>query len=180
VGGMTVELPPTLPKILTSPYTAPALATCDKISVQATPWMTDGYFEDRAIEPKHTYWYRVTGIDYDGNETKLEKAAPISTFSFSGKTGAAPTLDVLAKQADPCAVLLQWSPAFEPLTQIGFIIYRSQSAAGPFLPIVVSPLKGINYIDKSVVHGETYYYRIGLLAKSGRLSELSITQSITP
>jgi hypothetical protein len=180
VGGMTVELPPTLPKVLTSPYTAPGLATCDKISVQATPWMSEGFFEDKNIQPRHTYWYRVAGIDYDGNETKLDKAAPISTFSFTKKTIPAPSLDVLTKQPDLCAVLLHWSPAFDPANQLGFIVYRSNSASGVFTPIVVSPLPSNKFTDNGVVRGVTYWYKIGLLMKNGRLSELTAAQSITP
>jgi hypothetical protein len=180
VGGMTVELPPTLPAVLTSPYKAPGLAPCDKISVQATPWMSHGFFEDKNISPKLTYWYRIVGIDYDGNETPVDKAAAISTFTFTMKTPSAPTLDLLAKQADPCAVLLQWSPSFDPTLNKGFIIFRSSSAFGSLTPIVVSPLKTNSFADNGVVRGQTYWYRIGTLLSNGRLSQLSAVQSITP
>ncbi len=180
VGGMTIELPPALPKILTAPYKPPGLAPCDKISVQATPWMSQGFFEDKKIEPKLTYWYLVVGIDYDGNETPLSKAAPISTFSFTRKIPPAPVLDMISKQAVPCGVILQWSPIFNATEHLGFIIYRSNSAAGPFTPVVTAPVKGNSFVDTHVVQGNTYWYRIGLLLNSGRLSQLSPAQSITP
>jgi hypothetical protein len=179
VGGMTVELPPTLPVELTSPYTAPTLAACDKISVQATPWMSQGHFEDRHVDPKLTYWYKVVGIDYDGNETDKTRAAAISTFTFTGKTPDAPVLDVIAKQPDPCAVTLQWSPSFDPNVHAGFIIYRSSVPIGPFTPIVICPVKGNSFVDNNVVNGQTYYYRIGIMFKNGRLSNLTAIQSIT-
>jgi chitodextrinase len=180
VGGMTIELPPKSPQVLTAPYTPPGIAPCDKISVQATPWMSEGSFEDKKIQPKLTYWYRVTGIDYDGNETPLKNAAPISTFSFTRQAIPAPVLDVLAKQSDPCGVLLQWTPAFDPANQAGFIVYRSSSASGVFTPIVVSPLKVNSFTDNGVVHGQTYWYKVGLLMKNGHLSQLSAAQGIVP
>ncbi len=180
VGGMTVELPPVLPKVLSMPYKAPALATCDKISVQATPWMSAGYFEDKSIEPKLTYWYKVVGIDYDGNETPLDSAAAISTFSFTRKMPLAPVINSLNKQAEPCAVTISWSPVFDAGKHRGFIVYRSNSSGGPFWPVVVSPLMGNSFTDYNVIKGQTYWYKLGLLMLNGQLSRLSLVQSITP
>ncbi|HWR33461.1 MAG TPA: fibronectin type III domain-containing protein, partial [Chitinophagaceae bacterium] len=179
VGGMTVELPPTMPVVLTSPYTPPGLATCDKISVMATPWMSQGFFEDKHIEPKLTYWYKVVGIDYDGNETPLDRAAAISTFSFSRKAPDAPTITGIGAQADPCAVIVKWSPSYDASKHIGFIVYRSSSSAGPFIPVVVNPVAGSDYTDTNVVKGQTYWYSVAVLMKNGRLSPLSTAKSIT-
>ncbi len=180
VGGMTVELPPTMPVVLTSPYTPPGLATCDKISVMATPWMSQGFFEDKHIEPKLTYWYKVVGIDYDGNETPLARAAAISTFSFTRKVPNAPVITGIDKQADPCLVVVKWSPAYDASTQVGFIVYRSSSSSGPFIPVVVSPVAGNSFTDTNVVKGQTYWYSIGALMRNGRLSTLSTAKSVTP
>jgi fibronectin type 3 domain-containing protein len=180
VGGMTVELPPTLPHILTSPYVPPAMATCDKISVVATPWMSQGSFEDKHIEPKKTYWYKVVGIDYDGNETPLDRAAAISTFSFTRKLPDAPVINTIMVQPDPCAIQVGWSPAFDATTEIGFIVYRSTNVGGPFIPIVTSPVAGNTFTDTNVVKGQTYWYRVAVLMKNGRLSLLSSSKNITP
>lgn len=180
VGGTTIELPPALPVTLTTPYKPPGLAPCDRISVQATPWMSQGSFVDKTTDPKLTYWYRVVGIDYDGNETPLNKSAAISTFTFTRKTPPTPVLDVIAKQANPCAVMLQWSPVFNPTLHKGFIVYRSSTATGPFLPIVVSPLKTNAFTDSGVINGQIYWYRLGVLMSNGRLSELTTAQSIIP
>lgn len=180
VGGMTVELPPTMPMVLAAPYTPPGIATCDKISVQSTPWMSEGFFEDKSIKPKLTYWYKVVGIDYDGNETKLDLAAAISTFSFTRRVPDAPVIDAINKQGEPCSVMLKWSPVFDPLKHVGFIVYRSASAAGPFIPVVTSPVKGNDYTDTNVIKGKTYWYKVAALMSNGRLSALSAVQTITP
>lgn len=179
VGGMTVELPPTMPVVLASPYVPPGMATCDKISVMSTPWMSQGFFEDKHIEPKLTYWYKVVGIDYDGNETPLARAAAISTFSFTRKAPDAPVITV-DKQADPCAAVIKWSPIYDASKHTGFIVYRSSSAAGPFIPIVVSPVKDNVFVDTNVVKGNTYYYAVAVLMLNGRLSGLSVAKSVTP
>jgi fibronectin type 3 domain-containing protein len=179
-GGMTVELPPALPVVLASPYVAPGIATCDKISVQATPWMSQGFFEDKSIKPKLTYWYKVVGIDYDGNETPLDRAPAISTFSFTRKIPDAPVITDISTQADPCAVTLKWSPAFDAARHAGFIVYRSTSAAGPFIPVVVSPVMGNSFTDTNVIKGQTYWYTTAVLMLNGRLSAMSAVKSITP
>jgi fibronectin type 3 domain-containing protein len=179
-GGMTVELPPTMPQVLTEPYKPPSMATCDKISVQATPWMSQGFFEDKNIEPKLTYWYKVVGIDYDGNETSLDSAAAISTFSFTRKALDSPQISSINIPTDPCVVVLNCSPVFDASRHAGFIVYRSTNAAGPFLPVVVSPVKGNSFTDSQVVKGVTYHYAVALLMLNGRLSPLSPVQSITP
>ncbi len=180
VGGMTVELPPTMPVVLHSPYTPPGMATCDKISVQATPWMSQGFFEDKNIQPKLTYWYKVVGIDYDGNETPLNRAAAISTFSFTRKAPDAPVITGIGAQPDPCAVVLKWTPAFDASKHVGFIVYRSNSSGGPFIPVVVNPVADNTYMDTNVVKGQTYWYSVAVLMKNGRLSALSTAKSVTP
>ncbi len=180
VGGMTIELPPELPAVLYSPYHPPAMATCDRISVQATPWMSQGYFEDKTVEPKLTYWYKVVGIDYDGNETELEKAVAISTFTFSRKIPDSPVLDNPVLQTNPCSIELSWTPSFNAGSQLGFIVYKSNKSSGPFTPIVVSPLKSNSFVDRNVVKGQPYWYRVAVLMLNGRLSKMSDAKKITP
>ncbi|MGO4293679.1 hypothetical protein [Chitinophaga sp. RAB17] len=180
VGGMTIELPPAPPQVLTAPYTSPGIPVCDRISVQATPWMSAGFFEDKTVEPKKTYWYKVVGIDYDGNETPLSKAAAISTFTFAKTEIPAPVLETLTLQTDTCGILLQWSPAFDPALHTGFMVYRSTSSGGPFIPVAAGVMKTNTYTDKQVVHNVQYWYRIGLLMKNGQLSALTSPQLISP
>lgn len=180
VGGMTVEFPPASPVVLTEPYKPPVLPACGLIPVQTNEWMSQGNFTDPGVEPKKTYWYRVVGIDYDGNEGPLDKSAPISTFTFDRKQAAAPVFDALAPQADPCALVLQWSPAFDPGQQEGFLVYRSTSATGPFTPICLAPVQGNTFQDVQVVKGQTYWYRLAILMKNGRMSMLTPATAGTP
>lgn len=180
VGGVTVEIPPKTPLILTSPYHAPAVLPCDSIPVQAMPWMSQGSFLDKATEPKLTYWYKVVGIDYGGNQTSLGLAASVSTFTFNITAVPAPVIDTIGANATPCSVQLGWTPALDAATDKGFIVYRSSSATGVFNPIVKAPVRGNTYTDASVTHGQTYYYKVALLKTNGKLSALSTVKLITP
>lgn len=181
VGGMTVEIPPKLPQVLTSPYVPPAVLPCDSIPVQAMPWMSVGGFLDVHVLPKLTYWYRVVGIDYAGNQTPLSKAAPVSTFTFTLLLPPAPVLDTLLVQGSPCAVQVLWTNPVTPgIPQLGVIVYRSSTAAGVYVPIVTSPVKGSSFTDTQVVKGQTYYYKIALMLGTGQLSPLSPVKFIIP
>jgi len=180
VGGMTVEYPPASPVVLTEPYKPPALPECGLIPVQTNEWMSQGNFTDTGVDPKKTYWYKVVGIDYDGNEGPTDRAAPISTFTFNRKQAAAPVFDALVPQTDPCGLVLQWSPVFDPGQQEGFLVYRSTSAAGPFTPVCLAPVQGNTFQDVQVVKGQTYWYRLAILMKNGRMSLLSGVMAGTP
>ena len=180
VGGMTVEYPPAAPVILTAPYKAPALPECGFVPVQTNEWMSQGHFDDAGVQPKKTYWYRVVGIDYDGNEGSLKRAAPISTFTFNRTQAAAPVFDALVPQTEPCGLVLQWSPVFDAGQHLGFLVYRSASASGPFTPVGTEPVQGNTYQDVQVVKGQTYWYRLAILMKNGRMSMLSLATPGTP
>lgn len=179
VGGRTVETPPATPVSLTEPYKAPGVPECGVIPVQGNQWMSEGFLEDK-VDPKKTYWYRVVAIDYDGNEGSLDKAAPISSFTFNRQQAAAPIFDALTPQPDPCGIVLQWSPLYDASQHNGFIIYRSTSAGGAFTPISVSLIQSNTFQDYQVVKGKTYWYRLAVMMKNGRLSHLSTAQSVVP
>jgi len=180
VGGMTVEYPPASPVVLTMPYKPPVLPECGVIPVQVNEWMSQGAFTDTGVDPKKTYWYRIVGIDYDGNEGLLDRAAPISTFTFNRKQEPAPEFIALVPTGDPCGLELQWSPVFDPSRQEGFLVYRSTSSSGPFTPITLAPVQGNSFQDAQVVKGRTYWYRLAILMKNGRMSLLSAATPGTP
>jgi hypothetical protein len=52
VGGMTVEVPPTPPHILTTPYKPPPVVGCDTIPLTVINAMSTGYFVDMHVDAK--------------------------------------------------------------------------------------------------------------------------------
>lgn len=171
VGGMTVEKPPVAPVSLTQPYTAAGISTCDQIPVEGTDEMSRGFFTDTKVEDRKVYWYKVVGIDFDGNETPLKFATAVSTFTFQTQTGDAPTFETLVQQPDTCGIRLEWFPIFDPNVHRGFLLYKSMDAAGPFVQ-ATSMLMANTWLDRQVVKGRKYWYKLALVQKDGKLSEI--------
>jgi hypothetical protein len=120
------------------------------------------------------------GIDYDGNETRLDSAAAISTFSFTSKLAEAPEITLIDNQLSPCGVKMKWSPPYNSDRHLGFIVYRSDQESGPFHPIVTAPVKGNEFTDEKVIKGRDYHYRVAALMRNGRLSKPSAVKKIIP
>lgn len=173
VGGMTVEPPPLPAKVLTAPYTAPALVSCDIIPLVTIESMSVGSFLDTKALPKETYWYKVVGIDQSGNEAPVDKAAPISTFTFTTATPPAPSvISVTGTTMAPIGLVVRWLPGFDPSKQRGFAIFRSDQVDGLYRQIGTL-LDTAAYQDNYVVRGVTYWYRVLQMDRSGQVSALS-------
>jgi hypothetical protein len=173
VGGMTVEPPPNAPQILSAPYQAPAQVGCDDVPLVAIESMSTGYFVDAGVDPKSFYWYKVVGIDQSGNEVPLNKAAPMSTFTFTTRQPAAPAItSVTGTTAAPWKLVVRWKPAFDPALHKGFALFRSDTADGLYRQIGTL-LNQAEYQDDHVIKNATYWYKVVVMDKTGQLSPLS-------
>jgi hypothetical protein len=171
---MTVAVPPELPATLASPYKAPTLAGCDVIPLKANESFSIGSYLDATANPHSVYWYKVLGIDWDGNEAT--GGVPASTFTFSTQGPATPTITAVTETSSPCGLRVTWGPAFDTTKQKGFALFRGASAAGPFQQ-VGSVVPANQFIDREVVRGVTYYYKVALLDLGGGLSAPSAAKS---
>ena len=170
VGGMTVEPPPVPPAVLTVPYKPAKTPTCDTIPLVPIESMSMGSFLDTNVSAKDTYWYKVVGIDQSGNEAPLNKAAPISTFTFTTATPSIPTvISITATTAAPFGLIVRWLPSFDPTTQRGFAVFRSDRADGLYRQ-VGTLLGAAEYQDNNVVRGATYWYQVMQMDRSGQVS----------
>ena len=175
VGGMTVEKPPAPPVVLLQPYQAPSLVGCADLPAVSHEGMSVGGVDDASGTPKQIYWYKVVGIDVAGNEADLSKATPISTFTFTTLAPDGPVIASITQAVSPCALKVAWTPSFDSGRHAGFALFRSDG--GPFLQIG-SLLSGASeYIDRAVVKGKTYTYRVAILDQDGVLSRLSPAKS---
>jgi hypothetical protein len=173
VGGMTVGPPPAPATVLTAPYKPPAMPLCATIPLVTIESMSIGSFMDKTVEAKETYWYKVVGIDQNGNEASLDKAAPISTFTFATATPSVPLIiSVTASTGAPIGLVVRWMPNFDSATQRGFAVFRSDRPDGPYRQLG-SLLGTAEYQDNNVVRGITYWYRVLHMDRSGQVSALS-------
>ena len=179
VGGMTVEPPPTPPHILTSPYQPPPLVKCDTIPLITIDSMSMGSFTDETAVAKTIYWYKVLGVDQNGNESPVAKAVPMSTFTYTSAPPSAPLITaVTASTSTPFELVVSWTPAFNAATTQGFAVFRSDSQAGLYRQ-VGTVLKASEFHDNVVVKNVTYWYKIVRLDISGQVSQPSTAVSGT-
>jgi chitodextrinase len=179
VGGMTVEPPPAPPHVLSAPYTAPSLVGCDEIPLIAIDSMSIGSFLDNHVDAKAIYWYKVVGIDQSGNEAPLNKAAPVSTFTFTTRQPPAPTItSVTGTTAAPWALVVRWTPAFDPAQERGFAVFRSDKVDGLYRQRSTLLMKA-EYQDDQVVRNATYWYKVVVMDKTGQVSQVSAAVSGT-
>lgn len=168
VGGKTVPIPPASPQVLTQPYN-PQPSACQEIPLTIFEDMSVGSLLDTKADPKKVYYYKVVGVDQAGNEAKLAGAIGVSTFTYSTAHSPAPVV-VVNEQIDPCALVVTWS-ASVPLGELeGFAVFRSNAPVGPFLQVGDTLIQVQQYIDRRVVRGNTYYYRVALVRKDGKVT----------
>jgi hypothetical protein len=177
IGGLTVEPPPLSGQQLTEPY-KPTVVGCDSIPLESKQYMSAGTYYDVGVIPKQIYWYKVVGVDQDGNETPTDSAVAASTFTFTTARAARPAIVSITAQEGPCALKLELAPAYDISQMDGYVVFRSTNAGGQYMQ-VGSIVKDDEFSDNTVARTVTYWYRVALVNKDGAMSELSEPVSAT-
>ena len=175
IGGITVEEPPTPPAEITEPFRPSAPVGCDKIPLVPHEGMNSGTFIDKTPNPKKIYWYKITSVDQNGNENKLDKSVPYSTFTFKSSGPPQPSIVLIKKSTSECGLEISWTPTFDRDHHLGFVVFRSSTEPGIYRQI--SPIvQGNFYLDATVNENVTYWYKVLAFDKDGRPSKLSMPQ----
>ncbi|HUI63538.1 MAG TPA: hypothetical protein VL126_01760, partial [Bacteroidota bacterium] len=172
VGGMTVPVPPGIPKRLSAPYTPPPHVGCDSIPLVSNPYMSAGTFFDSTVDRKHIYWYKVLGIDRSGNQSPPDSALANSTFTFASNRETPPKIISVTPTENPCALTLSWMPLYDTTRVKGFLVFRSTSAFGEYFQLE-GLQKASTFADPSVARNATYFYRVVALRRDGMLTNMS-------
>lgn len=172
VGGMTVEEPPTPPTDLTTPFAPATPCGCDEIPLVAHAGMNAGSFLHKDIDPKTIFWYKVTSVDQNGNESKLAESIPYSTFTFQLDGPQMPAITTIASSADSCGLILKWTPGFDPVKHLGFMVFRSPVEHGLYRQLS-GFLTQNEYTDATIHKDITYWYKVQAFDLQGRPSRLS-------
>ena len=171
VGGRTVVPPPGTGVVLTEPYKPPPVVGCDSIPLVSRDWMSAGRIVD-SVEPRDIWWYKVVGVDQQGNETPPDSAVGISTFTFKSNRDPGPEITSVVPEDGPCALRIEWTPTFDSDSAVGFALFRCKSAGGDYYQ-VGTVVEGNSYVDNTVARNTTYWYRVTMLRKDGSLTQLS-------
>jgi len=150
--------------------------SCEEIPADPDPSTIFGSYLDKGLDPHVELWYRVSGVDWLGNESEngnIVEIPAISTFTYTADRPNTPiVLSPVPSSTEGCGLLVRWLPAFDPEIQAGFVVFRGTSVAGPYHQ--VSPILEANeFVDVSAIHGITYWYRVQAIDRNGVLSEPS-------
>ena len=106
-----------------------------------------------------TYYYRILAYDDLGNESPISSAVSVTTTGISVPTG----LRVAGIFDD--RVEISWNA--NPETDLQeYRVYRSESLGGTFVRL--DPSAGESqYVDRTVVRGKTYYYKVTAVNANG-------------
>jgi hypothetical protein len=149
---------------------------CEDIPAEAMPPAVRAHFLDAKVEPNRIYWYRVSALDWLGNESEgadLTRIPAVSTFTYTTDLPLPPA--VLAPDGEPvegCGLEVRWDPAFDPDALEGFLIYRSTAPSGPFRQ-VSGLVRDNRFEDRSALKGTNYWYQVQALDRRGSTSEPS-------
>ena len=149
---------------------------CSDIPAEPNPVAVQGKFLDETPDPKRVYWYRVSTLDWLGNESEgkdLSCLPAMSTFTFLSDL---PVCPIVLPQTIPstvgCGLEVRWSPSYTPAELRGFVVFRSGEILGDYRQ--VSPIiEGNVFTDPSARRGVDYWYQIQAIDWAGRLSSPS-------
>ncbi len=122
------------------------------------------------------YMYiRAIATDSAGNRSVADETAPFVQHIVDRTEPAAP--EGLTASGENGYIELVWLSGKESDLQ-SYIIYRSTDENGAF-EVINSAVSALNFYDRHVVSGATYFYRIAVRDLAGNISALSETVRVT-
>ena len=82
-------------------------------------------------------------------------------------------LGLSARTGGPGEIVVNWTPNSEPDLD-GYILFRSEASAGPYIRLNADPLTNVTYPDAGLVPGRRYWYVVRAVDAAGNPSGASI------
>jgi hypothetical protein len=135
--------------------------TCGAIPAEPNLDNVEGEFLDENVTPNKIYWYRVSALDWLGNESEVEdlmKIPAVSTFTYNIDIPDTPTiLQCEETSTDGCGLIVRWNPQYDSNVVDGFVVFRALAVEGAYRQ--VSPIvKGNEFSDNSAIRNTKYWY----------------------
>lgn len=130
-------------------------------------------FIDRTVTNEITYFYVISAVDVDGNESRYSKEINAMPTSIPD-----PPMG-LSAGIDVDAVKLFWNASSEG-DVVGYNVYRSMSEEGAVLKLNNDPVADTTFMDADVERGSTYFYTISAVDSDGNESSSSTQFTAVP
>ncbi|MBI4547714.1 MAG: fibronectin type III domain-containing protein [Ignavibacteriae bacterium] len=128
-----------------------------------TSLIAETTYVDTAVWGDRIYYYKITAIDIDGNESRF-------SFEVSGRLiPPAPPRNFVVGPGKTF-VRLGWLQNADP-DLAGYNIYRSTKLDSGFVKLNLSLWQGLTYIDSTIEQDSTYYYYV---------EAVDLTDAVTP
>jgi len=124
---------------------------------------------DLSNKNEGSIFIRPIAYDMAGNVSDKSEKAPYVEY-YTDRTAPAVPEGFTAVSGNGY-VEIKWQQGEEE-DLAGYYVYRSESADGNY-SLIKSGLKQINYIDKNIVLGKVYYYKIAVSDTAGNISKMT-------
>ncbi|MEY2444362.1 MAG: hypothetical protein QOE00_942 [Ilumatobacteraceae bacterium] len=151
------------------------MPSCADVPAVLDPLAARGSYLDGTAEPHQPYWYRVSALDWLGNESSAAQLSDIpasSTFAYSSDLPPTPAVNAPATPpATGCGLDVAWTPAYDHALLAGYVVFRS--VVGGSFRQVSGIIPGNAFTDASARRGVDYLYCVQSVDLVGLLSHPS-------
>ncbi|MBM9510649.1 fibronectin type III domain-containing protein [Actinacidiphila acididurans] len=125
-----------------------------------------------------TYWYVITGVDRSGNQSRASAAVSVVP---ADTTAPRPPTD-LGVDAYANENALTWAPSVDQFVGdvVGYHVYRSLSATGPWTRLTTTPVTSNLFYDTKAPIGIRAYYRVVAVDEANNQSTPATASGIRP
>lgn len=134
----------------------------------ATAPVAHNRFDDIVSEDGKIYFYKITTVDVDALESKIEEVTPVMGSTLSKPKMPQITLAMIEGNK----IVLNWISRDD--RTVSYNIYKiSKENWATSNEILIPNVKGLRFEDPNIVRGVEYGYRLQAVDKNGLLSEVT-------
>ena len=144
--------------------------------------VTDLRFEDTGLDESKTYFYTVVAVDAEGNESGRANPVQVRTQGEDSIGPGAPrNVSAVADQADRSRITVRWSAPIadadggELSGLAGFIVFRSESGVGGFVPVDTLAASVRQFEDAGLRALTAYAYTVVAFDETGNESAQALS-----
>lgn len=150
-------------------YRATALeGPYEAVTAQAIAWNS---YTDTGLTPETTYYYKVSAAEgLNETEQSVEVEATTTEAGVTPEVPGVPT-GLSVEEVTSTSVSLSWTATDNA---VGYNVYRTDSADGPYTLITAEALTSAGYTDNGLAAGTTYYYTVTAIHAEGESASSTV------